>query len=169
MNNIKDILKFAMRMEQDAADFYSYYMDKAQSDSTKKLFMELSEIEKKHYQVLKSKFDELGFEEPPITMSWVVDNAFTAKDPHILADISDVIGNQEQDISDLAIIRMGYLLENDFALFYKNAIDTVEDKGAKKFLSELSEWETQHKELFYEKYQDLLKKHWSNISSIILP
>lgn len=72
MNKIKDILKFAMRMEQDAADFYSYYMDKAQSEGTKKLFMELAEIETKHYQILKSKFDELGFQDPPITMSWVV-------------------------------------------------------------------------------------------------
>jgi rubrerythrin len=169
MNKIKDILKFAMRMEQDAADFYSYYMDKAQSENTRKLFTELAAIETKHYLVLKSKFDELGFQDPPITMSWVVDNAFISKDPHILADISDIAENHNKDASDLSIIRMAYLIENDFALFYKNAIDTVEDIGAKKFLSELSQWETQHKELFYNKYQELLKKHWSNISSIILP
>lgn len=169
MNQIKDILKFAMRMEQDAADFYSYYLDKAGSEETRKLFGELVEIEQKHYQVLKSKFDELGFEEPPKTISWVVDNTSTAKDPHILADLSIVGSGYDQDATDLAIIRMAYLIENDFASFYKNAINAVEDPGAKNFLKELSEWETQHKELFYGKYQELLKKNWSNISKIILP
>lgn len=167
MDKVKRIISFAMRMEKDASDFYSFYMDKVQSKSTKDLFRELAAIEVKHYNVLKSKFDEMGFTEPPTTISWVVDNTSTSKDPHILADISDVSGNPDSDVSDLTVIRMAYLIENDFATFYKNAVKTVEDPGAKKFLEELSTWEEEHRDLFYKRYQDLLKKHWSDITSII--
>jgi rubrerythrin len=169
MSKIKNILKFAMRMEKDAEDFYTYYMDKAESDSTKKLFEELAVIEKHHYEILKSKFDELGFEEPPLSISWVVDNNFAAKDPNILSINSDVSGNPENEISDLNIIRMAYLIENDFSLFYKNAIASVEEPEAKEFLNVLSGWENQHREMFQERYQILLQKHWSDISSVIFP
>lgn len=167
MNKIQKILKFAMRMEQDAGDFYSFYMDKVKSESTKELFKELVETEKYHFSVLKSKFDEMGFTEPPITVSWVVDNNFTAKDPHIIADNSDVIGGMADDATDLSVVRMAYLIENDFAEFYKNAAEAVEDEEAKKFLNTLADWEIQHKEMFHKKYQSLMKKHWEDISEII--
>lgn len=165
MDKIKAILKFGMRMEKDAGDFYTYYMDKVKSPATKELFRELAEIEKKHYEVLKAKSDKLGFEEPPLTISWVVDDSFKAVDPHILADNSDIIG--DTDAPDLTVIRMAYLIENDFALFYKNAAEQVDGKDVKQFLNELSEWESQHRKLFYEKYQVLLKKQWSDIAPII--
>ncbi len=167
MDKIQRILGFAMRMEKDAGDFYSYYMDKVQSESTKKLFSELAKIEEHHYGILKSKYDELGFSNPPITISWVVDNSFAAKDPHILANNSDIVGDANGELSDLTVIRMAYLIENDFALFYKNAVKFVEDAKVKDFLESLSKWEEEHKELFHDRYQQLLKKHWSDLESII--
>lgn len=167
MTKIQRILSFAMRMEKDAGDFYSFYKDKVQSPSTKQLFGELEGIEVQHYNFLKKKFDEMGFVDPPNTISWVVDNSSTSVDPHILADLSDISGNPDSDISDLTIIRMAYLIENDFANFYKNAVNSVEDLDAKKILGELSAWEEQHKSIFDKRYQELLKKHWSDISSII--
>ncbi len=167
MDNVKNILKFAMRMEKDAEDFYTYYMDKVKSESSKRLFSELAEIEKEHYAILKSKFDELGFSEPPLTISWVVDSNFAAKDPSILSVNSDMIGDSDDEVSDLNVIRMAYLIENDFAEFYKNAVDMVEDAGAKQLLSTMAEWELKHREMFHETYQLLLKKHWGDISSII--
>lgn len=167
MEKVKNILKFAMRMEKDAEDFYSYYMDKVQSESIKKLFGELSEMEKYHYSILKSKYEKLEYQDPPITISWVVDNSFTSVDPSILTSNADVIGEDEKEMSDLAIIRMAYLMENDFAIFYKNAADAVEDPQAKQFLKGLAEWEEGHRAMFYSKYENLLKKHWGDISSII--
>ena len=167
MNKVKNVLKFAMRMEKDAGDFYSYYLDKVKSPETRKLFGELVDMEKQHYNHIKRKYDELGFEEPPAAMSWVVDNTSAAKDPHILADSSDITRNSEGELSDLSIIRMAYLIENDFAIFYENAAKAVETSEAAELLKELAGWEKQHKELFNERYQKLLKKHWADISSII--
>ncbi|MCX7921424.1 MAG: ferritin family protein [Clostridia bacterium] len=167
MNKIESILKFAIRMEKDAGDFYSYYIDKVKCPSTKELFIELVETERQHYNVLKAKFDQLGFTEPPLSVSWVVDNSSAARDPHILADNSFLADSYENPISDLSIIRMAYLIESDFALFYKNAVNLVNDNETKKFLSSLGDWEKQHRDMFYKKYQNLLKEHWSDISSII--
>lgn len=167
MKKIQKILEFAMRMEKDAENFYNYYLDKVDSASTKELFRELAETEKHHYSILKQKFEELSFSEPPITISWVVDDNFAARDPHILADNSDTADSGAEIISDLSAIRMAYLIENDFAEFYGNAVQSVEDEEAKKFLLTLYEWETKHRELFYQKYRELLKKHWGEVLPVI--
>lgn len=167
MDKIQNILKFAMRMEKDAEDFYTYYADKMKSKTARELFTELSETEKKHYQIIKDKYDALGFVDAPTTISWVVDNTFTSKDPGMLSTNADYISEDGEDGTDISIMRMAYLMESDFAIFYNNAYKAVEDADAKKLLKELSDWEIGHKELFYSKYQDLMKKHWGDIASII--
>lgn len=167
MEKIQKILSFAMRMEEDAGNFYSHYMDSVKSESTKDLFRELVKMEKHHYSVLRETFERMGFSDPPISASWVVDNAFAAKDPHILADASDTIQSAEDEVADLAIIRMAYLIENEFYLFYKNAIEAVDDAETKKLLSDLSDWEKGHRDIFYKKYQELLRKYWGDVESII--
>ncbi len=168
MDKMKSILKFAMRMEKDAADFYEYYAEKAESEKTKSLFSELAQIEKQHYHILNKKFEELKYSEPPQTISWVVDDSSKAQDPHILADNSDTIPVIPGADADLSIIRMAYLIEHDFAYFYSKAVDAVEEPDAKKFLQELAQWENQHTEMFHSSYQNLLKKSWNDITDLIL-
>lgn len=154
-------------MEKDAQDFYTYYMDKAQSESTRELFRELADIEKGHYEMLKKKHAEYAFNEPPLSISWVVDEKFAARDPHILSSSADLLGTRDDGASDLTIIRMAYLIENDFAEFYKHAIGLVDDKEARDFLSTLAQWENHHRDMFHSSYSNLLKKHWDDLSSII--
>jgi rubrerythrin len=167
MNNLQKILKFAMRMEKDAEDFYSFYYDKVESEKLKQLFFSLAEIEKEHYNILKKKYDELSFTDPPQVISWVVDNSSAAKDPHILSDNSELIQNPDSLNSDLMIIRMAYLIENDFSEFYKNATKVVDNPEAATFLKTLADWEEGHKNMFYSKYQKLLKNYWQDAASII--
>lgn len=168
MDKIKSILKFAMRMEKDASDFYEFYMDKAESDETRALFSELALIEKQHYKILERKFNELLYTEPPLTISWVVDDSFKAQDPHILSDNSDTIPAVAGAATDLSIIRMAYLIEHDFAYFYSKAVEAVEEAEVKKFLQELAGWEKQHSDLFQKRYQALLNKSWSDIANLML-
>ena len=98
-----------------------------------------------------------------------MDNNFAAKDPHILSINADVAGDADLDVSDLSVIRMAYLIESDFAEFYKNALAAIEEDDAREMLQTLADWEEQHKKLFQEKYNKLIKKHWSDISSIVFP
>ncbi|MDQ2086718.1 ferritin family protein [Herbivorax sp. ANBcel31] len=167
MEKIKDILKFAMRMEKDAENFYNYYMDKVQSEPIKNMFEELAKMERGHYEILKKKFDQLELKEPPLTISWVVDDDSKSLDPSILSFNSELIGEDEKEMSDLSIIRMAYHMESDFAMFYKNAVTEVEDVNAQKFLKEIAKWEEGHRDIFYKKYEELIKKHWRNITTVI--
>lgn len=167
MDKVKSILKFAMRMEKDAADFYEFYSEKAGSEATRSLFSELAGIEKQHYNILEKKFNELQYTEPPLTISWIVDETFKAQDPHILADNSDTV--QDPGVSsDLSILRMAYLIEHDFAYFYSKAIAAVEEPEARKFLQELAGWEQQHSDLFQKRYQEVLEKSWLDIANLML-
>lgn len=168
MDKIKNILKFAMRMEKDAENFYQFYADKAASEDIRQIFGELVEVEKQHYEILKQKFDELQYSEPPRIISWVVDENFKARDPHIIADNSDLVGELDDNASDITILRMAYLIENDFEFFYNKAADAVEEPEAKKFLLELAQWEKQHRDMFDDRYKSLLNKYWGDVESLIL-
>ncbi len=166
MNRIKSIIEYAMRMENDAKEFYAFNLDRIQEPALKKLFGELVEIEKGHFNLLNRVHEKMDITPLPINISWVVDNSSREVNTAIIADNSELIAD-EKGISDLSIIRLAYLMESDFALFYQNAADQVDDPEAKKALMELSEWEKQHQELFRVKYEALLKKSWSDISNII--
>ena len=168
MEKVKRILKFGMRMEKDAKKFYDFYKDKAVSEGTKKLFTQLSDIENQHYNYLKKKLDDLCITEPPITMSWVVDNDSKEEDPHILSTDANVLQEFKDDPTEIAIIRMAYLIETDFAYFYTRASDSVDEPDIKKFLSEMAAWETQHSDMFNKIYKSLLGHYWDDISSLLL-
>lgn len=166
MNRIKSVIEYAMRMEKDARGFYLYNAHRVHMPSLRKLFGELSEMEKGHYEMLEKVYEKMDIAQSPINISWVVDNTSAEINNAIIADNSDLISD-DKSITDLSIIRLAYLMESDFALFYKNASEQVEDSEAKKALLELAEWERQHQELFRVKYETLLKKSWSDITDII--
>ncbi|MGI6189143.1 MAG: ferritin family protein [Clostridiales bacterium] len=167
MDKIKKILSFAMRMEKNSMDFYEFYIDKDVSTEASKLFESLADTERQHFNILKEQYDKLGFTEAPIDISWVVDETFKARDPHILADNSDMIAAYNENISDISVMRMAYLIETDFSYFYDKAVKQVEDAEVKKLLSELAKWEKQHSELFYGKYLDLLDKEFKDLKILL--
>ena len=167
MDRIKKILSFAMRMEKNPVDFYEFFMDKDVSNEARKLFEELAEIERQHFSILKEQYDKRGFTEAPIEISWVVDETFKARDPHILADNSDMIAGYDTNISDISVMRMAYLIETDFSYFYGKAMKAVEDAEVKKLLSDLAQWEKQHGDMFYSRYLDLLDKELKDLKIIL--
>ncbi len=166
MDRIKSVIEYAMRMENDAKEFYSYNLERVESPELKKLFEELVEIEKSHFNMLHKVYEKMDITPPPINISWVVDDVSREVNTSIIADNSELVSD-EKGISDLSVVRLAYLMESDFALFYQNASEQVDEPEIKKALLELSEWEKQHQELFRVKYEHLLKKSWSDITSII--
>jgi len=167
MDKVEKILKFAMRMEKNARDFYEFYANKDVSEETKRVFEELIEIEEQHLDMLKKEYDRLGFAEPPLEISWVVDDNYKAKDPHILADNSDMLRGMDPGMSDVSVMRMAYLIEMDFCHFYNKAAQAVDEPEVKKLLTELAQWEKQHSDMFYDKYVGLLDKNLRDIRIIL--
>ncbi|WAM31295.1 ferritin family protein [Caldicellulosiruptor naganoensis] len=157
---IENILRFGMKMEKNAQDFYSFYANSLQDEGLKKLFEEFVKIEQEHYKYLENILKSLGSQEPPISISWVVDDQNKMVDPHILVDNSKIL---EADFSDLTILRLAYLIESDFAAFYKHAAEKVEDGNVKGLLLHLAKWEEEHEKYFKERYHSLMKKEWEEI------
>ncbi|MGI6704329.1 MAG: ferritin family protein [Clostridia bacterium] len=169
MDNIRKILQFAMRMEKQGENFYRYYAGRINDAGTGKLFEQLADMEREHYNILKERFDALGGDESIQVISWVVDAKNYMKSPKIFADEAMAVDTADEDerISDLAIVRMAYLIEKDFAHFYDYAAARVDDGEAGKFLKTLAEWETGHMEIFHNRYQSLMSKNWEDIGSYL--
>ncbi len=64
----------------------------------------------------------------------------------------------DHSLNNMAIMRMAYLIENDFAEFYKKASEKADSSEVKMLLSTLAEWENKHRELFYTAHQELIWK-----------
>ena len=60
LDNIRKVLQFSMRMERQGEDFYRYYAGKINDARTGKLFEQLADMEREHYNILKERFDALG-------------------------------------------------------------------------------------------------------------
>jgi rubrerythrin len=166
MKNIKKILEFGMAMEKNAQKFYSYYETIAQSKETQDLFRELESIEFHHYNVLNKMYESLNFKDNLLEISWVVDNSSREKNTSIFADNSDLLISPEI-ATDINILRMAYLIENDFATFYQNAASQVKEQNVKEFLNELASWETEHSNLFKVRYENILKSEWNDLLAYI--
>ncbi|RKD31243.1 ferritin family protein [Thermohalobacter berrensis] len=164
VEKIVQILKFAQKMEKQGVNFYSHYRDKVKNESVKELFDELVNIEQDHYNLLEKKLNELDAKKDLEVISWVIDEEHYVKSPKIFADNSIL---DDEYLYDLTVMRIAYLIENDFAEFYKNAAKEVENEAVKSFLEGLAEWEEEHKDLFYGKYQEMLKGNWQDISSYL--
>lgn len=169
MDNIKKILQFSMRMERQGENFYRYYAGRVNDVQTGKLFEQLADMERGHYNILKEKFDALGGDESIQVISWVVDIKNHMKSPKIFADEAVAVDTADEDerISDLAIVRMAYLIEKDFAHFYDYAAARVDNEEVKNFLKTLAEWETGHMEIFHDRYKSLMSKNWEDIGSYL--
>ena len=54
----------------------------------------------------------------------------------------------ESDVPDMTVLRMAYLIERDYAQFYRDAIDQVDDENLKKLFATLAKWEDGHEQMF---------------------
>lgn len=169
MERAQQILRFAMRMEKDAEQFYSYYADMAESEQVEKVFRQLAEIERSHYELLKEKYSDLIRQPPPLVISWVVDDNSAFKDPHILSENAFIIDpdNISKNSTELSAFKMAYMIEDDFSKFYAKASQKTTDNGLRKFLEFFAGWEKEHRDFFHGLYEKVLNHYWKDINDII--
>ncbi|RKD33911.1 ferritin family protein [Thermohalobacter berrensis] len=161
MTNILEILKYAMEMEKQGEIFYKKYKDEFESERAKRIFENLAKVEAEHYNILKKHYDMLSENKhwDEIEVDLEEGNKVFEK---VLKEEKDKMtsGNLKSNLADLTIMRMAYLIENDFAEFYENAIEKVESPQARNLLKTLSEWEYNHRKLFYNEYKSLMEENW---------
>ena len=151
-------LAYAMRMEQESEKYYNHYSSRCKSDNSKIMFESLAKMEVEHYEILEKQYTSMSKGE-----NWLEIKLDNFKSPEaFLNKGSDRITESELDseLSDVTILRLAYLMENDLAIFYKEWSERTEDSFGKKLLIKLSEWENDHYNMLYAEHTALLKNSW---------
>lgn len=160
MKNPKEIIAFAMSMEKQGQQFYARYMDELEQPEAKKWFQILAETEQEHYEILEKQLKQLEKDGTWIDM----DTLTTVEDPDLfekrIKREGINAGSLSHTLSDLHILRMAYLLENDFAEYYQKAMNHITDPSGKSILQSLFYWENEHRRIFHELYQQAMEENW---------
>lgn len=159
MKDYGSILKYAMQMELDGYNFFKEKAEKFSNASTKKMFEDIAEVEMEHYNFLREQLEE--YEE---NQGFKLDSkAFDRDEKNIFENraesehIKDVLS--ESDIPDITILRMAYLIERDYAEFYRNVAENTEDEIAKQIFEKLAQWEEGHESFFKSEYDRRMKEY----------
>lgn len=147
------IMKYAMQMELDGHNFYKEKSGEFKNPITRELFERFAEVEMDHYDYIKRQLeryletDEFILDEELLNREEASIFEIRKKSEHIDTTLI------ESDVPDLTALRMAYLIEKDFAEFYRHSSESVEDLEIKKLLETLAKWEDAHEEIFKSEYE----------------
>lgn len=157
MYNPASIIRYAMEMELLGHQFYKENGEKSDNPMTKEIFLKLSEVELEHHEYLKNLLKEYEDTES------ISDNLELPEEEDIIFEMrkedQKLDTTMEQSmIPDMNVLRMAYLIEEDFQEYYAKMSDKVEDPKLKGILLRFAEWEDGHAKLFraeYDKRMDI--------------
>jgi len=133
----KELLKKAIKGEQDGTKFYGDLAEKAINPDAKRKLLDLAKDEKRHEATLIKLYKNLHHEEIgelPKQGIGVLEKYFTSS-------------KSEGKQSEVQLIDMAIETELAVTKFYKDAAKTVNDEGFQKVCRELAEEEFAHFEL----------------------
>lgn len=158
MSDVLNILAYAIKREEEGERFYQENLKRVKSQAAREVLESLVEMEKDHGELLKVRYKSLKEKGdwPPLVEEIKADNIFKAR---LEAEKTTQV-DLESDLSDITILRMAYLIENDLAEFYKKAADNIDDCEGKKLFQALADWEVEHKNALYKVYQEHFQYNW---------
>jgi len=151
MYNPVSIIRYAMEMELLGHKFYKENGEKSENPMTKEIFLKLSEVELEHHEYLKSLLKEYE------TTETISDKLELPEDEDIIFQArkegEKLDSAMEQSmIPDMNVLRMAYLIEEDFQEYYAKMSEKVEDQKLKEIPLRFAEWEDGHAKLFRSEY-----------------
>jgi rubrerythrin len=158
MSNALNILAYAIKREEQGEQFYKENFKKVNSEATRAILESLAEMEKEHADLLRGRYEALNK-----TGEWlpVLEDIKGASVFQVRFETEKTTkADLQSDLSDITILRMAYLIENDLAEFYKKAADSIDNPEGKKLFLALSEWEVEHKNALYKVYMEHFHENW---------
>ncbi|MDO5718745.1 MAG: ferritin family protein [Tissierellia bacterium] len=159
-----NIIRFAMSMEMDGHNFFKEKAESFENPTTRELFEKLAKVELGHYNYLKGELERYteDAENYEVNTEFMeqegTESIFKEREKASHLDTTLV----ESDVPDMTILRMAYLIERDFAEFYEEASEEVEDERLKELFKKLAEWEYSHESIFKREYKRL-KEEYMNL------
>ncbi|AKL96712.1 putative rubrerythrin [Clostridium aceticum] len=158
MKNTLSILKYAMEMEKQGYEFFKSNAEKMTLASAKQMFQKLADVEMDHYNLIKEQVDYIEINNEIKDVAFDLDGEKALFEERAQKEMLDqTIG--ESMTPDLTILRTAYLIERDYAEFYRKAAEDTDEPKAKKLFESLAAWETGHENLFKEEYDRHMKEY----------
>lgn len=150
-----DVLKLAEQFEIEGFKFYRTKRDEVKNKSVADIFDYLAQMEKEHTEFIRRLRKSL--EEGSEIESLPQQSTTYYKSRYEGQKISET--SQEDDIADLSVLRMAYLIEKDFMEFYEKAAQKEIDERVKKLLLVLRDWEEGHKRIIEEEIKAIIERN----------
>lgn len=160
METTLKILEYAMTMEKQGQQFYLKYKDEVEGERFQGTFASLAEVEEEHYNILKKQYEKMKQEGIIEALDVELSEGEEIFERVLQEEKAMKNPEADQSLNNMSILRMAYLIEKDFADFYKQAIEQTDSPEAKKLLSSLASWEEKHRQMFYDDYQELMQANW---------
>ncbi|WP_211250125.1 ferritin family protein [Mesoaciditoga lauensis] len=154
------ILKFALSREIEGMNFYREKVKDVKDREVKEVLEQLSEMETGHVDYIKKLIENVENGNPISEVKAPEQDVSFFND----REKKELTTGKIDDIaSELSILRMAYLIEDDFMHFYDNSAEKVEDEDAKKILKALASWEKEHRDMLYSMYEERSKEYWDEM------
>ena len=141
------IYQYALLREREGRDFFRDNAERFGHAAVVGVFKRLAEEEERHILFIQGLIDALdssGDAGEATDAELDGEGFFSERADSEMLDQTVV----EAMVPDLAVLRMAYLIERDFAEFYEMAAERVDDETASHSLGMLAKWERQHERLF---------------------
>ena len=154
--NVLKIYEYALQREYEGKRFFETNAGRMSHAAAAGIFHRLADEEQKHIEFIQAAIRTLDGGEGGggISAELEAEDRFSMRAELEMIDQTVI----ESMIPDVAVLRMAYLIERDFAEFYERAAGSAEGE-AKKALTALSRWERGHERLFKDLHDRVFQEY----------
>jgi rubrerythrin len=154
--NVQKIYQYALQREREGKSFFESNAARMSHAAAVGIFQRLAAEEQKHIEFIESLLRSLesGKGEIANDVGLEQEERFAARAESEMLDQTVI----ESMVPDVAILRMAYLIERDFAEFYETAAEKAEGE-AKTTLAALARWERGHERLFKDLHDRVFQEY----------
>lgn len=138
-------IEIAIKMEKDAIDFYTEAAEKAQHPVGKKMFMSITEDEKRHLEVLSKIFKDIGITIEEVSPMRNMQTIFKSMKEAMMKRV-------EATQDELDAFKIAMQMEKEGVEFYKRASSEAQTEKEKALFERLVKEEQQHYDIFANTY-----------------
>ena len=154
--NVQRVYEYALQRERQGMDFFQRNAERMSHAAAAEVFQKLAAEERKHIEFIQGLLKALESGQSALDAGIDLEQAdFFAQRAELEKLDQTTI---ESMVPDLAVLRMAYLIERDFAEFYEMAAQKVEGE-ASEALAMLARWERDHEQLFKDIHDKLLEEY----------
>jgi rubrerythrin len=154
--NIRKVLEYALQREHEGKAFFENNAERLSNAAATGAFKAIAKEEQRHIEFIQAQINALDDKEPNKEAALELDETQFFADRADKEMIEQTVN--EAMVADLPVLRMAYLIERDFAEFYRQAASKVEG-DVKVVLEFLARWESGHERLFKQMHDEAFERY----------